>query len=106
MLRKMVSEFIHRQMVDCSNVKAQQRYASGKFFFVSCAGMITYKCKSDADVSRFRNKWASRFEEIRMLPLDEQKPEFFRLFKEIRSEEKIKFSANVRTRACYFNPLI
>jgi hypothetical protein len=102
----MLSELIHNQTVDHSNVVAHQKWGrEGRFHLVSCAGHIIYKPTSEKDAARFRDRWINRFETIRQLMPQDQRPAFFRLFKEIRDTEKIKFKANARTRLCYLNPL-
>lgn len=105
MVKKMIKEFVHNQTVDNSNVRAHQNFAKGKFFLVSCAGLIEYTPKNEKDVARFRDKWINRFEAIRVLDAKDQKAAFFRLFAEIRSSEKIRFKANLRTRAWYYAQL-
>lgn len=105
MVKKMLSNFIHNQTVDTSNVKAHQNFAKGKFFLVSCAGVIEYSPKTENDVARFRDRWINRFEAIRALDLKDQKAAFFRLFAEIRGSEKVRFKANMRTRLWYYAQL-
>jgi hypothetical protein len=106
-ISRTIENVIHEQTVDHSNVVPHQRFGKdGKFHLVSCAGHIIYKPKTEVDVSRFRDKWISRFEKIRALTHDEQRTLFFRLFQEIRSTEKVKYRANLRTRLCNLNPLI
>jgi hypothetical protein len=98
-LFKAIESAAHNQMVDNSNVVPHQRFGRDmKFHLVSCAGHIIYKPKTEADVSRFRDKWISRFEKIRALESVDQRTLFFRLFNEIRSTEKVKYRANLRVR--------
>jgi len=106
-ISKAIEDLIHSQTVDHSNVVPHQRFGKdGYFHLVSCAGHIIYKPKKEADVSRFRDKWISRFEKIKTLGFDEQRVLFFRLFNEIRSTEKCKYKANLRVRLCALLPRI
>lgn len=106
-ISRTIEDILHAQTVDHSNVVPHQRFGKdGYFHLVSCAGHIIYKPKKEADVSRFRDKWISRFEKIKTLTADEQRTLFFRLFHEIRSTEKVTYKANLRVRLCNLIPRI
>ena len=88
---------IHNQFVSHDNVVSFHRLdpKTGRFYLNSPAGLIVYKPKSLADVTRFRDKWINKFE-----TLSEQKDsnKFYNLYVEIRKNEKVKYRANLRTR--------
>ena len=64
------------------------------FYLDSVAGLIKYKPKDQKDIARFRDKWVNRFEQAK----ERGERSLFQLYKELRSEERVKYSANLRTR--------
>lgn len=98
--KKWIKDQIDYQRADFTNTEPVYRLSrrDGRFYFNSCAGVLSYKPKNDQDASRFRDKWINRFEYIKGLPLREQRKQFFVFYDDIRRQEKIKYRANLKTR--------
>ena len=63
------------------------------FFMNSSAGFIKYKPKKPVDIERFRNNWVNRF----MLEKGDRK-RLFKLYRELRRQERVSYKANLNTR--------
>lgn len=92
-------DFIHNQTVDWATVQPRQNFAKGRFFLVSPAGIIVYKVKSEADISRFRDRWISTFDQISKIPDAKIRANaFHQLYRQIRQGERVSWKANLHTR--------
>lgn len=99
-LKKKTAEFCHNQWVDWSNVVPEHRWNTAKktFFMVSCAGIISFKPKTEREVIEFRDKYINRFEAIKLEPTADQARLFHELYTEVRGLKRTSYSANIRTR--------
>ena len=102
-IKKQVKEAWHSQWVDHSNVKPRQSWSDvdRAFHLVSPAGHIIFKPKTEKQRIEFRNKYINRFVSIDKDSLDENDKTvfYFYLFNEIIKNNKVRYKANVRTRA-------
>jgi len=98
-LKQIIKDMIHEQTVDWSSVVPRQNFAKGRFFLTSPAGILIYKPKTEADVSRFRDRWIATFEAIAKIPDVKLRTDaYLKFYKVIRSNERITYRANARTR--------
>lgn len=101
MIKKWMTEQVHNQTVDMSNVQPRLDYRDWSIFFNSCAGLIQFKAKGVQDLADFRNNWANKFHvlmEAHYKGVDVSE-NFFALYGEILSSNvKVKYTANLRTR--------
>ena len=110
--KKWIRDFVDYQKADFSSTEPVHRLSrrDGRFYFNSCAGVLSFKPKNENEVSRFRDKWVNRFEYIKTLPEPERRKMLFNFYNDIRSQEKIRYRANFRTRIkgklCSLNPLL
>ena len=102
MIRKWFKNKLIEQMATNTGVVPEQKWSERDraFFLNSSAGLIKYKPKSTSDTTRFRDKYINEFEAIRTSQLDVDTKEklFFRLYANIKSHERVSYSANIRTR--------
>jgi hypothetical protein len=54
---------------------------------------LRYKVKNERDLIRFRDSWANLFEKI-----SKNDKELAKFYQEVRSKEKVRFRANLRSR--------
>ena len=88
-------DLLKRQWIDYSNVKPMHRCDNPYIYLVSEAGMIRYKYKSLKDLTKFRDKYLNKFEALICEP---ETKRIFSLFRMIRSEFRVSYRANIRTR--------
>jgi hypothetical protein len=106
-LSNWIENYCKYQTTEITNVIPVARWSEReeKFYIDSVAGLLVYKPKSLKDLTRFRNEWINRFEQVcRGWPHDNtpvsknDERRLFEFYEEIRSKEKIKYTANLRTR--------
>lgn len=93
---------IEEQWSDNSQVVPECKWSERDraFYINSVAGLIKYRPKNVQDLNRFRDKWVNLFERYKQDALNAKDRErlMFEFTNWIRREEKIKFTANLRTR--------
>ena len=89
-----LENYIKYQTTEIVSVKPVANWSDrdGKFYINSIAGLLVYKPKTLRDLTRFRNEWINRFNQC------VSEKELFEFYADIRSKEKIKYVANLRTR--------
>lgn len=101
-LTEYVKDQIRYQIADHSAVKINHKYHEkfNKIFIDSRAGLITFKPKNVNDMTRFRNKWVNRIEELRLKEKEGKdiNKELFVLYSDIMENEKVSYEANLNTR--------
>lgn len=97
-LRKIVAN----QMVDNSGVVPEQKWCDRErcFYLNSPAGLIRYKPITIQDTARFRDEYINRFDNIAIVCSDKKHmiKKYFKLYHEIRSKERVRYTANANTR--------
>jgi hypothetical protein len=93
---------IQEQMADNSQVVPECKWSERDraFYINSVAGLIKYKPKDVKDLNRFRDRWVNLFEQYRSTALNNKDLEsmMFGFTNMIRKEERVKYTANIRTR--------
>jgi len=91
--------YLKSQTTNMGGVKPEQRYRDNRFYFTSPAGDLTVivkQIKHNHNVSRFRDAFINRFEQIT------KESEYFELYKEIFETKgnrwRVKYKANLHTR--------
>lgn len=102
MIRKWFKNKIIEHSTKMTGVVPEHKWSDKDraFFLNSSAGLIKYKPKNTQDTARFRDKYINQFEAIKSSQLAPEIKEelFFRLYSNIRSAERVNYSANIRTR--------
>jgi len=70
------------------------------FYINSAAGLLIYKPKSTNDLNRFRDKWINKISVLFELSNRGMniKKDIFELYHQVRTDEKIRYRSNLRTR--------
>jgi hypothetical protein len=99
-LSNWIENYCRAQLAEHTNVEPVAKWSERErcFYIDSVAGLLKYKPKNLADLTRFRNEWINRFDQLRNTGSGTFEKKLFEFYEEIRSQEKIKYKANLRTR--------
>lgn len=103
---------VHYELTNMAQVEPVYRFGYGIFNFNSPAGTLTFRPRTDKEMTTFRDRYLNAFDQLSKKPGgDERTREFFLLYGRIRKTfKRAKWRANLHTRAkavlCTWNPLL
>lgn len=96
---KWLKQMVRYHMTDMSGVRPECRSNGRAIYLNSWAGLIEYKPKDWRDLVRFRDDVVNRFEALLSVPEgSERRRLMFELYDYARSQYRVKYRANLRTR--------